>query len=78
MTKIIEMEATGKLHKMRDPEGASYRFVTEEGPLTSAVIFREGNIIDDEEIVKYNNVKFKVIIEIDRDDKEYGMNISQE
>lgn len=75
MTEKIELEATGVLYKMRDPEGASFRFVTEEGPLTSAVIFREGNIIDGEEIVKYNDVKFMVTIEIVKDDKEFGIDI---
>ncbi len=74
MPKTINIEATGTLHKIRDPEGASYRFVTDTaGELTSAVIFREGNIIDEEEVVRYQNVKFTVTIEIDEDDKECGI-----
>jgi len=73
MSKTVNIEATGTLHKIRDPEGASYRFVTNTGELTSAVIFREGNIIDEEEVVRYQNVKFTVTIEIDEDDKECGI-----
>jgi hypothetical protein len=42
------------------------------------VIFREGNIIDDEEVVRYQNVKFTVTLEIDEADKEYGIETTPE
>lgn len=78
MPETIKIEAVGTLHKIRDPEGASYRFVTEDGKSISAVIFRQGNIIDEEEVVRYQNVKFTVTLEIDGDDKEYGFDLPTE
>lgn len=75
MPETISIEAVGTLHKVRDPTGASYRFVTDKDGLTSAVIFREGNIIDGDEVERYNNVKFTVTFEIDEDNKEYGLDL---
>jgi len=71
MSETITIESTGTLHKVRDPEGASYRFVTDDGQLTSAVIFREGDITE-ESVARYSNVKFTAIIEIEDGSKEYG------
>lgn len=77
MSETIKIESTGTLHRVRDPEGASYRFVAPNNEV-SAVIFREGNILDCEEVVRYKNVKFKLVIEINDDDKEYGIENLQE
>lgn len=75
MSEIIEIEVVGTLHKIRDPNGSSYRFVAKDGELTSAIIFCEGDILDQEEVVRYKNVKFTVTFEIDEDSKEYGLKL---
>ncbi len=73
MSENIIIESVGTLHKIRDPKGASYRFVSEEDKLISATVFREGDVVDDE-VSRYKNVKMTVIIEVDDDDHEYSIN----
>lgn len=74
MADHIEIEATGTLHKIRDDEGASYRFVSDNGPLVSGVIFKQGDLVEGAEVEKYRNAKIKLVMITD--EKEYNMSTS--
>ncbi len=71
MSEQIEITSTGTLHEIRDPQGVSYRFVSDgEKQLTSAVIFQEGLLLD-ALAKRYKNAKITVIIERDKANKDF-------
>ena len=76
MADHIMIEATGTLHRVRDDEGASYRFVSDNGPLVSGVIFKQGKLVESGEVEKFRKVKFKLVMITEEENKEYSMSTS--
>jgi len=75
MIDTIEIKATGSLHKIKDPAGVSYRFVTQDKeciPPVSMVLFR-GDDECSEEVTRYKNAKITVTIETSKATKEFSI-----